>query len=89
MRVTMDRAGRVVLPKPIRDAAGLTAGQEVEVRLVGAVVEIEPVQPPVRVRTRPGRLPVLEVDGEVPLITDADVRAGLEAQREERERRWR
>jgi bifunctional DNA-binding transcriptional regulator/antitoxin component of YhaV-PrlF toxin-antitoxin module len=88
MRVTMDRAGRVVLPKPIR-AAGLTVGQEVEVRLVGAVVEIEPVQPPVRVRTRPGRLPLLEVEGEVPLITDADVRPGLEAQREERERRWR
>ncbi|HLH68046.1 MAG TPA: hypothetical protein VKY90_03225 [Candidatus Dormibacteraeota bacterium] len=60
-----------------------------KVRLVGAVVEIESVRPPVRVRTGPGRLPVLEVDDEVPLITDADGRAGLEAQREERERRWR
>jgi AbrB family looped-hinge helix DNA binding protein len=89
MRVTIDRAGRVVLPKPIREAAGLTGGQEVEVRLAGVVIEIEPVQPAVRMRTRPGRLPVLEVDGEVEPVTDGDVRAALEAQREEREQRWR
>jgi AbrB family looped-hinge helix DNA binding protein len=89
MKVTVDRAGRVVLPKPIREAAGLTSGQEVEVRLVGVVIEIEPIQPLVRVRTRPGRLPVLEVEGEVEPVTDDDVRAALEAQREEREERWR
>jgi AbrB family looped-hinge helix DNA binding protein len=88
MRVAMDSAGRVVLPKPIRDAVGLTGGQEVEVRLAGVIIEIEPVQPAVRVRERPGRLPVLEVEGEVEPITDDDVRAGLEAQRREREDRW-
>lgn len=77
-----------MVPKAIRDAAGLAAGQEVEVRLAGAVVEIEPIQPVVRLRTRPGRLPVLEVEGEVEPITDDDVRAALEAQREEREQRW-
>lgn len=88
MRVTVDRAGRIVLPKPIRDAAGLTQGQEVEVRLVGTIVEIEPVEPAVRLRDRPGRLPVLEVEGEVDPVTDADVRAALEAQREGRSRRW-
>ncbi len=38
MRVTVDRAGRIVLPKPIRDAVGLTGGQEVEVRLAGVVM---------------------------------------------------
>lgn len=89
MKVTIDRAGRIVLPKPIREAAGLTGGQDVEVRLVGAVVEIEPIQPAVRVRIRPGRLPVLEVEGEVEPVTDEDVRAGLEAQRQERDQRWR
>ena len=89
MKVTIDRAGRVVLPKPLREAAGLTGGQEVEVRLVGAVIEIEPVPPVVRVRMRPGKLPVLEVDGQVEPVTDDDVRAALEAQREEREARWR
>jgi AbrB family looped-hinge helix DNA binding protein len=89
MRVTVDSAGRVVLPKPIRDAAGLAGGQEVEVRIAGAIIEIEPVQPEVRLRTRPGRLPVLEVDGAVEPVTDDDVRVGLEAQREQREVRWR
>ena len=76
-------------PKAIREAAGLVGGEEVEVRLVGAVIEIEPVQPKVRMRTRQGRLPVLEVEGEVQTVTDDDVRAGLEAQREERAERWR
>ena len=89
MRVTIDGAGRIVLPKPIREAAGLSGGQQVEVRLAGVVIEIEPLQPAVRMRTRPGRLPVLEVEGETEPVTDEDVRAALEAQREERERRWR
>jgi AbrB family looped-hinge helix DNA binding protein len=89
MKVTVDSAGRVVLPKSIREAAGLKGGQEVEVRLVGVVIEIEPLQPIVRMRTRPGRLPVLEVDGEVEPVTDDDVRSALEAQRQEREERWR
>lgn len=89
MKVAIDRAGRVVLPKAIREAAGLTGGEEVDVRLAGAVIEIEPVQPIVRMRTRPGRLPVLEVEGEVEPVTDEDVRAGLEEQREERDVRWR
>jgi AbrB family looped-hinge helix DNA binding protein len=89
MKVTIDNAGRVVLPKPIRDAAGLTGGQEVDVRLVGVVIEIEPVEPHVHVRTRPGKLPVLEVEGQVEPITDEDVRVSLEAQRAEREERWR
>jgi hypothetical protein len=72
----------------MRDAVGLAGGQEVEIRLVGVVIEIEPVQPKVRMRTRAGQLPVLEVEGGVPPVTDADVRAELEAQRQEREDRW-
>jgi AbrB family looped-hinge helix DNA binding protein len=88
MRVTVDNAGRVVLPKPIREAVGLAGGQEVEVRLVGVVIEIQPVEPVVRMRARPGRLPVLEVEGEVEPVTDDDVRATLDAVRAEREERW-
>ena len=88
MRVSIDNAGRIALPKPIRDAVGLTRGQEVEVRLAGVIIEIEPIQPPVRLRERAGRLPVLEVEGEVPPVTDEDVRRALEAQRREREERW-
>jgi hypothetical protein len=58
---------------------------EVDVRMAEGVIEIEPVQPIVRMRTRPGRLPVLEVEA----VTDEDLRAGLEEQREEGNARWR
>ncbi len=42
MRATIDKAGRVVIPKTLRDAVGLTAG-EVELVVDGAGVRIEPV----------------------------------------------
>ena len=42
MRATIDKAGRLVIPKPLRDQVGLTAG-EVELVADGAAVRIEPV----------------------------------------------
>lgn len=42
MRTTIDKAGRLVVPKPLRDAVGLTSG-EVEVTQDGGGVRIEPV----------------------------------------------
>jgi AbrB family looped-hinge helix DNA binding protein len=43
MRTTIDKAGRLVIPRSIRDRIGLTAGGEVELELDGAAVRIEPV----------------------------------------------
>lgn len=42
MRTTIDKAGRVVVPKVLRDQVGLPAG-EVEVTVDGAGIRIEPV----------------------------------------------
>ncbi|MDQ3973208.1 MAG: AbrB/MazE/SpoVT family DNA-binding domain-containing protein [Actinomycetota bacterium] len=42
MRTTIDRAGRIVIPKPLRDQLGLRPG-EVEVTADGAGLRIEPV----------------------------------------------
>lgn len=42
MRTTIDRAGRVVIPKALRDALGLVPG-EVELIRDGAGVRIEPI----------------------------------------------
>ena len=42
MRTTIDMAGRLVIPKVLRDQAGICAG-EVEVSLDGAGLHIEPV----------------------------------------------
>ena len=42
MRTTIDKAGRLVIPKALRDRAGIVAG-EVEISLDGAVIRIEGV----------------------------------------------
>lgn len=40
MKSTIDAAGRVVIPKTLRERAGLTAGAEVDFRFVDGAVEI-------------------------------------------------
>jgi AbrB family looped-hinge helix DNA binding protein len=42
MRTTIDKAGRLVIPKPLRDRAGLRPG-EVEITVDGAGIRVEPV----------------------------------------------
>lgn len=42
MRTTMDRAGRLVVPKALRERAGLAPG-EVEITLDGAAIRVESV----------------------------------------------
>lgn len=42
MRTTIDKAGRLVVPKSLREQAGITAG-EVEISLDGAAIRIESV----------------------------------------------
>jgi AbrB family looped-hinge helix DNA binding protein len=43
MRTTMDKAGRLVIPRSLRDRIGLGGGGAVELKLDGAAVRIEPV----------------------------------------------
>jgi AbrB family looped-hinge helix DNA binding protein len=42
MRATIDKAGRLVIPKPLRDSLGLVPG-EVEVAADGAALRVEPI----------------------------------------------
>jgi AbrB family looped-hinge helix DNA binding protein len=42
MRTTIDKAGRLVIPKSLRDRLGLQAG-EVEITAEGASLRVEPV----------------------------------------------
>lgn len=48
MRTTIDAAGRVVIPKPIRDALGLVGGTPVDIVIDGAAIRIDgpPVEAP-------------------------------------------
>lgn len=48
MRTTIDRAGRIVIPKGIRRAARLEGPQEVAIRVEGGSIVIEAVTCPVR-----------------------------------------
>lgn len=43
MTLAIDTAGRVVIPKSMRDQIGLSAGSEMEIHLKDGRLELEPV----------------------------------------------
>ncbi|HEY3209775.1 MAG TPA: AbrB/MazE/SpoVT family DNA-binding domain-containing protein [Actinomycetota bacterium] len=73
----MDSAGRVVVPKALREALGLRGGQEIEITLRDGRIEIEPVSVQMRLVDRSGIL-VAKPEGAVPPLTETEVRDALE-----------
>ncbi len=69
MKITMDSAGRLVIPKPLRDAAGLSPGAELDIRYRDGRIEIDPSPSPVRFR-RKGRIVLASRRGRVALTQD-------------------
>jgi AbrB family looped-hinge helix DNA binding protein len=67
----------VVIPKAVRDQAGLEAGVEIEVQFRDGRVELEPATVPMRLIRR-ARHATIEADGEMPVLTSVDVRSVLE-----------
>lgn len=43
MRTTIDKAGRLVIPRSLRGQVGLIGGGEVELAVDGAMIRVEPV----------------------------------------------
>jgi len=80
MRTTIDGAGRVVIPKAMRDDAGLEAGAEIEIELRDGRIEIEPAATAMQL-TRHGQTSVVEAAAEMPPLTADDVRDVLERTR--------
>ena len=71
--ITIDRAGRVVIPKEIRAEAGIEPGMPLEIRCREGRIEIEPRRRPVRI-VKKGRLQVAESVETGETLTRATVR---------------
>ncbi len=79
--LTIDKAGRVVLPKAIRDEMHLVAGDTLEVRVEGEHVVLSPVRPQVGLHKEHGFW-VYSTGKKV----DFDIPELIEQGREERDR---
>ncbi|MBL5972492.1 MAG: antitoxin [Candidatus Leucobacter sulfamidivorax] len=84
MIATIDKAGRLVIPKPLRDAMGLKPGVPLDLSYSDGQIVIEYAPVAWRVETMNG-FPVIrsDRDPEAPPLTDAIVRETLEAVRDE------
>jgi len=80
MRSAIDSAGRVVIPKPLRDLLGLRCGRAIEISERDGKIEIEPLSTPMSLVARRGR-PVAVPQGRLPALTDEVVRATIERTR--------
>ena len=72
VKTSMDSAGRVVVPKPLRDALGLTAGSTVDISRYGAGLQLVPTGRTARLVDESG---VLVATGQT--AVDDDVVFGL------------
>lgn len=79
MRTTIDRAGRIVIPKDLRAALRLNGGDEVEITLEGERIELTPA--PRQVRLHKGPHGLLTSDLDLPPHGPEEVREALERAR--------
>lgn len=77
MRSTIDRLGRIVIPKPIRDRLRLQGGAAVDIEERDGAIEIRPAVTDVEVEHTPEG-PVAKPLRELPALTDELVRDTLE-----------
>jgi AbrB family looped-hinge helix DNA binding protein len=76
MRTTIDAAGRIVVPKSLREALGLTPGQALEIRAGDGRLEIDIAPTPMRLQKR-GKGVVAVPETELPPLTADQVRETL------------
>jgi AbrB family looped-hinge helix DNA binding protein len=83
MTVTIDSAGRLVIPKEAREQAGLRPGMPLEVRVRDGRIEIEPAPLDVTIEKR-GRFHVAVPKTKGPALTNDMVERTRRAVRRER-----
>jgi len=85
MRTTIDGAGRIVIPKAIRDRLGLPGGAEVEISEEDGRITLERPPVDIRLERRDDKLVAVADDAaDLPPLTAEDVRDVLEAVRAKR-----
>lgn len=77
MKVALDSAGRIVIPKSLRQALGLKPGQALEIRAGDGRLEIEIAPTPMRLKKR-GKGVVAVPEAGLPALTAEQVRETLE-----------
>ena len=80
MKTTIDAAGRIVIPKRLRERLGLTAGKPLDLRERDGRLEIEPEPTPMRLVARKGGV-VAVPRRPLPTLSDGLVRKTLERSR--------
>jgi AbrB family looped-hinge helix DNA binding protein len=77
MKTTIDSAGRIVVPKAMREALDLRPGQALDIRAGDGRLEIEAAATPMSLQKQ-GKGVVAVPDTELPKLTSAEVRVTLE-----------
>jgi AbrB family looped-hinge helix DNA binding protein len=80
MITTIDSAGRIVVPKALREALDLKPGQALEIRAADGRLEIEAAATPLSLKKR-GKGVVAVPETELPELTSEEVRETLERMR--------
>jgi AbrB family looped-hinge helix DNA binding protein len=80
MRITIDKAGRIVVPKTLRDVLGMRAGAQLDIEAVDGALEIRAAPTPVHLEERDG-VPVAVPEQSLPPLTAEQVRTTLEQTR--------
>ncbi|MCL2536396.1 MAG: AbrB/MazE/SpoVT family DNA-binding domain-containing protein [Nocardiaceae bacterium] len=84
MRTTIDRAGRIVVPKAMRDAMGLGPGGKVDIVFEDGRLTIEAAHGETWVEIAEDGFPIIRYAEEPEPLSGDDVRDLIESTREER-----
>jgi len=84
-RITLDKAGRIVLPKPVRDELQLEAGDTLELETSGDKITLRPARGNTHLRKKHG---VWVFRSGEPLTEETVERTAREIRRERDDRIW-
>ena len=79
MTITIDSAGRMVIPKALRDELGIHPGMPLSVTSDGVGLRVEPMRVGGRIVERDGRLAIASASGRT--VTDDEIREAMDAGR--------